>query len=299
MSKRWAIGSLVRGVDLERRTVTAYASTGVMDRHGTVIEPSAFKKAMKGYMANPVILAAHSHWWDNGEPPVIGRVVEWSIDDKGLLVTVEFARGGIADLYWTRYADGFMRAFSVGFRPTKIEKKQREDKSGEYAVFLEVELFEISAVAVPSNPEALCTKDVMGATLGVATLIEHDDIRSEAFDSAETAGMLTRSMAACGSPLAGRAGGDGSGVGSRASDAVDAVQGQPAGVQARSSQARIDTAEATLAGLRAMEARLAAAERRIAQIDRDIDDSLARRTREATPAVNKKDERTPAMPGVF
>lgn len=306
MSKRWAIGSLVRGVDLAARTVTAYASTGVMDRHGTVIEPSAFKKAMKGYMANPVILASHSHWWDNGEPPVIGKVIDWSIDEKGLLVTVQFARGGVADLYWMRYAEGFMRAFSVGFRPTKIEKRQREDKSGEFVVFLEVELYEISAVAVPSNPEALCTKDAPGP----ATLIEHDDIRCEGFDCAETAELLTRAMSACGMPLAGptrdRAR-DGANVGSRGSDAMDAVQGQPAPpperTMARSLEARLDTVEAAIADLRKAEARLAAAERRLADVNRDIDDYLARRPRAALGAAPgaqiTKDERTPAVPGVF
>lgn len=297
MSKRWAIGSLVRGVDLAARTVTAYASTGVMDRHGTVIVPSAFKKAMKGYMANPVILGSHSHWWDNGEPPVIGRVVGWSIDEKGLLVTIEFAKGGIADLYWARYADKFMRAFSVGFRPTKIEKRQREDKTGEFVVFLEVELYEISAVAVPSNPEALCTKDAPGP----ATLLEHDDIRCEGFDCAETAELLTRAMSACGMPLAGPTRDrtrDGSDVASRAPDAMDAVQGQPAPVVARSLEARLDTVEAAIADLRKAEARLAAAERRLAEVNRDIDHYLAGRRATPTPAV-KKDERTPAMPGVF
>ena len=148
----------VRSVDAAARTVTAYASTGNMDRHGTIIEPGAFKATMPEFMRNPVVQAAHVPWYESGDPPVIGKVVNWSIDTVGLLVTIEFAQTRIAEEYWQLYLHGFMRALSVGFRAVAREMRPRPDGSGEFEVFTEVELLEISAVSVPSNRESLVTR---------------------------------------------------------------------------------------------------------------------------------------------
>lgn len=152
----------VRGVDAEKRTVTAYASTGDMDRHGTVIEPTAFTKTMPEFMKNPVVLNAHMNWVESGEPTVVAKVIDWTIDETGLLVTIEFAETRIAGEFWQLYLKRFMRAFSVGFRVTKREMRPREDGSGEFEVYTEVELLEISCVAVPSNRESLVTRGCPG-----------------------------------------------------------------------------------------------------------------------------------------
>lgn len=146
----------IRGVDHTARTITAYASTAAMDRHGTVVEPKAFKETIKAFIKNnPVVLAGHLHWYENAEPPTVGRVIEHKIDEKGLLVTIEFAKGGAADLYWERYSNGFQRGLSIGFRVMARERRPREDGTGEFEVYTKVELLEISLVAVPSNPETV------------------------------------------------------------------------------------------------------------------------------------------------
>jgi len=160
--RAWMTSIELRGVDAASRTITAYASTLSMDRHGTVIEPKAFKKALRGYMANPVVLGGHEHWYSDGEPPVIGRVLKAEIDEKGLLVTIQFADDGKAALWWKRYSEGYMKALSIGFRGVATERRPREDGSGEYMVFTEVELLEVSCVAVPSNRDSLVTKALGG-----------------------------------------------------------------------------------------------------------------------------------------
>ncbi|MBX3352101.1 MAG: HK97 family phage prohead protease [Phycisphaeraceae bacterium] len=160
-----------RGVNTEQRTITAYASTGDMDRHGTVIPPKAFRKTLKQYMTNPVVVAGHNTWGDASVPPVVARVTEASVDDKGLLVTIQFAQGDIAERWWALYRDGFMRGLSIGFRVMARSRKPREDGTGEYEVYDEVELLEISLVAVPSNRNSLTTKALEEAiTRGVESM---------------------------------------------------------------------------------------------------------------------------------
>jgi len=144
-----------RAVDAQRRRVSGYASTGSMDRHGTVIEPEAFRDTMPQFLRNPVVLASHIHWYESASPPVVAKVIDWRIDQIGLFVTIEFAATEEGEFYWQLYRDGFMNGFSVGFRAVAHEEREREDGSGTFVVFTKVELLEISCVAVPSNRESL------------------------------------------------------------------------------------------------------------------------------------------------
>jgi HK97 family phage prohead protease len=111
-------------------------------------------------MQNGVVLAAHSHRLDTGEPPVIGRVVRIWIDSKGLWAIIEFAETELAEQYWQLYSRGFMKAVSVGFIAKKGEWSSEEGVR--LYVHTEVELLEISCVPVPSNPESL-VKNTGGA----------------------------------------------------------------------------------------------------------------------------------------
>lgn len=147
-------GLLRREVNIDERRITAYASTRDMDRYGTVFEPTAFQSGLAKYLKNPIVLGAHTHCYETGEPPVIGRVVNSAIDETGLLVEIEFAEGGMADVWWQRYRDGFMRALSVGVLINKFEERKRDDGSV-YTAYTDVDLLEISCVGAPGNPFAL------------------------------------------------------------------------------------------------------------------------------------------------
>ncbi len=143
----------VRAIDAERRTITAYASTPTIDRYDTIFDVDAFRGSIDRYMANPVVLGGHNTWYESGEAPVIGRTISADLDESGLLVTIEFAQGGVAETWWARYRDGFMRALSVGVYVMGSEQRKVDGRT--IMVFTSVDLLEISCVAVPGNPEAL------------------------------------------------------------------------------------------------------------------------------------------------
>ena len=143
----------LKSIDQEKRQIRVLASSSALDRHGERILPEAFANSLTVFMQNPVCLAAHSHRLDTGEPPVIGRVVKMWIDSKGLWAVIEFAKTELAEEYWQLYSRGFMKAVSVGFIPKRGEWVSEEGVR--LYIHQEVELLEISCVAVPSNPEAL------------------------------------------------------------------------------------------------------------------------------------------------
>lgn len=147
----------VTKTDEGARTITALASTGCVDRSGETIDPAAFKQSLGTYRRNPVLLAGHVYASESGEPTVIGKVLKIAVTQRGLPFEARFAETDLADQYWQLYQGGFMRAFSVGFLPKKWESRRMEI-DGEYRAvraYTEVELLEISAVAVPANAEAL------------------------------------------------------------------------------------------------------------------------------------------------
>lgn len=150
----------VRKIDTDARTVEAIVSTADVDRYQEIVEPKAFKKWLKHFQANPVMLAAHDHSaWSTGDPTTIGRWKDIQVTDKGLLATCEFMPDDeLAEKYWRRYRDGYMNAFSVGFIAHAWEMREFDIAPGvtkRLRVFTEVELLEISAVAVPANRQAL------------------------------------------------------------------------------------------------------------------------------------------------
>lgn len=143
----------VKAVDFDSRRITAVASREIVDRDGEIVSLSALKAAIKGYMANPVILAGHSHRLQDGKSPVVGKVIDHRFEGKDLLITVEFADTPLGLEYWGLYRDKFQRAFSIGFRG--IETRDDFVDGKRVRVYTQIELYEISCVAVPANPAAL------------------------------------------------------------------------------------------------------------------------------------------------
>lgn len=143
----------VKNIDTEKRRITGVASAEIVDRDLEIVTIDALKAAIDGFMANPVILASHSHRLQDGRSPVIGKVVSYQFKGKELLITVEFADTPLALEYWGLYRDKFQRAFSIGFRILNSKPEMREGK--QIRVITEIELYEISCVPVPANPAAL------------------------------------------------------------------------------------------------------------------------------------------------
>lgn len=140
-------------VDLEKRQIRFLASTGDIDRDGERILPEAFRLHLDAFLKNPVFLAGHQHRLSDGNPTVIGKVVKIWLNDDGLWTIIQFAESELGERYWRLYRDGFMSAVSVGFIPLK--SRDIIENSRSIREHFEVELIEISAVAIPSNRQAL------------------------------------------------------------------------------------------------------------------------------------------------
>ncbi|MDI6872093.1 MAG: HK97 family phage prohead protease [Bacillota bacterium] len=148
----------IKQVEGEQQTLLFVISTGIVDRDQDTINPDGWK--LDNYLKNPVVLWAH----DYASPPVARALATW-VENQKLMSKAEFTP---RDLYpfghmvYEMYANGFLRATSVGFNPVKWQFS--EDRK--YGVdFLEQELLEYSCVPVPANPEALIAASAKGIDL--------------------------------------------------------------------------------------------------------------------------------------
>lgn len=148
----------------EDGTVEFVASTNVVDRMGDIVEQNF---DLKSFKKNPVFL-----WGHNASALPIGKIVKvWSQDrakasgpkQKETRIRVKFVPGDIypfAEQVRQLYAEGFLKAVSIGFRPMETGKVSEEERQalgmGPWGQrFTKSELLEVSAVSVPANPEAL------------------------------------------------------------------------------------------------------------------------------------------------
>jgi HK97 family phage prohead protease len=145
----------VKSINEQQKTLDVIASTAAIDRDGESILPSAYAKGLASFKANPVILACHQHRLQSGSSPVIGSAVPESIaiTERDLGFTMRFADTPLGNEYWALYRDKHMRAFSVGFIPGEYQDARVDGKT--VRQYTAVELLEVSAVPVPSNPQAL------------------------------------------------------------------------------------------------------------------------------------------------
>lgn len=129
-------------VEKKEGKMLAVASDDTFDRMGDSL--SADKWDLKNFLKNPVLQLSHNY-----DAPPVGIAKNIRIEGKRLLFEPIFHEiTQVAKEIKQLYEAGIMRAFSVGFIPPKGEEK---DATGKY------ELLEISAVAIPANPNALIT----------------------------------------------------------------------------------------------------------------------------------------------
>lgn len=139
-----------------KRIVSMVGSTPSVDRDGDTIRQKGWDT--KAYKTNPVILWGHNH-----SIPAIGRANKFSKTAEALVFDeIEFPPEGIhkfADMVYSLMEAKFIKAGSVGFLPTDMESREREE--GEPKIgwcptdFKKQELLEFSIVNVGSNRDAL------------------------------------------------------------------------------------------------------------------------------------------------
>lgn len=156
----------------QRRVFTFTGSTEAVDRYGSRVLVDGVwngKKYGTGwdlgpFRANPVIMPFHQY-----ETFPVGRALDvWTdkkIGQKRLRFQVLFGDGGVsplAPLFVNAFATREMRSVSVGWWPHKIHVPETDEEAKTLGVdprwgvlFASNELWELSPVAIPGNPEAL------------------------------------------------------------------------------------------------------------------------------------------------
>jgi len=152
-------------IDMKERTMKVVMTTRAMDRDGDIVEPKGLD--FQAFMENNVVLWAH-----NKQVLPIGNVIALSVREDRVEATVKFANTTFGKEVFKLYADGVLKAWSIGFLPTKRKfleddedeeeaKKRIEDgilreyHSRPRFHILEAEVVELSAVPVGSNRESL------------------------------------------------------------------------------------------------------------------------------------------------
>jgi HK97 family phage prohead protease len=138
----------IKAVDEDRRVVSGIATTPSVDRVGDIIDPLGVK------FENPLAFL-----WQHRHDQPIGSVKFENPTKDGIKFEAEIARtdepGTLKDRLdeaWQSIKMGLVRAVSIGFRP--LEYAFMENGGIRYS---ETEVYELSAVTIPANSDALIT----------------------------------------------------------------------------------------------------------------------------------------------
>ncbi|MFB3893230.1 MAG: HK97 family phage prohead protease [Phycisphaerae bacterium] len=151
------------GADFDAEFV---CSTDATDRADEIIHQDGWQ--LDNFRKNPVFLAAHQHRLADGRSPVIGSFTDSTgkvtigLEKDGLVGKVRFADTELGREYKSLYKDGHMRAVSVGFQPLKGEYRDTGKAGAKQYHHTSQELYEVSAVAVGCNQEALARLRALG-----------------------------------------------------------------------------------------------------------------------------------------
>jgi HK97 family phage prohead protease len=125
-----------------------YASTWTLDRDQEYVERGAFDGTVEKFLqTNPILL-----WQHDLEKP-IGVVKSMMVDDNGLDVECYVPRPDDREPDWAHLAynkvkAGIVKTFSIGGFFQRVHK-------GAKRAIEKVDLFEVSVVSVPSNPDSI------------------------------------------------------------------------------------------------------------------------------------------------
>jgi len=153
----------VRAVDEKERSIDVIASSSSLDSHNTVLDQDW---RLERYRKNPVVLWNHNRFehgpfsLGGGVRPVdflpIGRsenvrVVNGQLEAR--LVFASAAANQLAEQIFQCMREGVLSSVSVGFRPGTVTEEKLDGR--EILRLGQNELYEISVVPVPSNPDAV------------------------------------------------------------------------------------------------------------------------------------------------
>ncbi len=138
---------------VERDAIEAVINTSDVDRYETIVEPMGAD--LENFRKNPILLWAHGNDFAIGSWPV-GTVPKLKVTKKEIIALVVFDTDGDLGAELDRlYRAKILRGFSIGFLPRSFLQEQPEKDGPTIIRFVDWELVELSAVAVPANPNAL------------------------------------------------------------------------------------------------------------------------------------------------
>lgn len=151
----------VKAVDREARTVDFTVSDATVDRDGDIVEPTGWK--LDKYLQNPVVLWAHR----SRDLPV-AKAVSIGVEGDALVSKAQFATASanpMGEHVFQCYAEGMLQAVSAGFKI--LAHEDILDEGGRFLglKITNQELWEYSAVGIPSNPNALTRARAKGVDL--------------------------------------------------------------------------------------------------------------------------------------
>ena len=131
-------------------TIKGYASTVDLDRDEEIITHEAILGCKNDLLKKGSNTVLYNH---NSDMP-IGRVLNTEVDQKGLIVEVGISAAKDCRNIRRKIREGILKAFSIGGRFKKVQVER--DQDGKITAFkiLKMELYEVSVVSVPANPEA-------------------------------------------------------------------------------------------------------------------------------------------------
>lgn len=152
----------MRDINVEERSIEVVCSTDTLDSHGDIVEQTF---DLKRYKKNPVVLWLHNSfgWFDGSDAEdylPIGRAEGVKVEDGQLVAKIFFLSGNadeepLVDKIWRRVQQRVLRAVSIGFRPGKVTREENADTGKVTYRLSKNELYEISVVPIPSNPDAV------------------------------------------------------------------------------------------------------------------------------------------------
>jgi hypothetical protein len=176
------------------------SSTATLDRYHEIIEPAGWR--LDSYRRNPVFQNAHNYGdilFTLGkalitEVRTVPREAPNSLSSPGsqpstcLYQRIQFATdvNPIARIAYGLYKGRFLNAVSVGFVPLRWDEPDGTNGTNGRACprrrYLEQELLEVSAVAIPANPDALALGLKSGAVTKADLVDTLDLLRSLTID---------------------------------------------------------------------------------------------------------------------
>lgn len=176
-----------------------WASTAQLDRQGDVVQPSAFASSLPAFKANGPIFWNHAEVHDPLAMP-IGRTTDAEIRDGGLYIKARWANTPQAQQVRQLVTDGIVSTMSIGFNPIS----SRPGKGG-INVIDDLELMEVSVVAIPANTGAIITaaktltdistKDAADdVSMGAQCLAMLAALKDEESDDPEDAALIQHAM---------------------------------------------------------------------------------------------------------